>query len=74
MKTFRYHGWTEGKTTMTAGELRTKLLEYPYDMPVFALWEGVYAPIQPSELRVERHDKCVAEDACDVLEIDVNSY
>lgn len=34
------------KNTMTVRQLRKKLSEYPADMPVLALWEGVHAPFK----------------------------
>lgn len=74
MKTFRYLGSTGTKTTMTVKELQDKLAEYPDDMPVLATWEGVYAPITADSFTTAPYTRCLAEDACPVLEIDVDNY
>ena len=41
-----------GKETMTIGELREKLTEFPPDMPVFATWETVLAPFKQDAFEI----------------------
>ena len=48
MKTFRYPGGHVAGQTMTVGELKKKLEEYPEEMPIFAEWESCRAYIEPS--------------------------
>lgn len=59
---------------MTVDELRASLAEYPGDMPVFAAWEGVYAPIKQVKFNVEKFTHCLSEDSSDALVIDVEDY
>ena len=57
------------KTTMTVAELREKLNEYPQDMPVFATWEGVLAPITSEHFATVKPMNDLER-----LEIDVEDY
>ena len=59
---------------MTVAELKKKLKRYPKDMPVFAVWEGCHAYINPEEFKVEPVSKGNADDVCDCLVINVNEH
>lgn len=68
MRKFRYSDKSDkGCSTMTRKEIVAKLMEYPEDMPVFATWEGVNAPldIQCFEKRIVH--KGNQADACECL-------
>jgi hypothetical protein len=74
MKTFRHPlGHVRGKT-MTVGELREKLCNYPPDMPVLGQWEGTWNNIRPDGFEVLPEDECHPDDRCDVLIIDVEDH
>lgn len=64
MKTF-----DDGHETMTVGELRAKLSEYPDDMPVLTAWEGQSVSVRNFEVRLFG-----ATDRCDTLFIDADNY
>lgn len=49
----KYDNGYEKNPTMTVGELKAKLDQFPDHYPVFATWEGVMAPIQPQNIGVE---------------------
>ncbi len=53
MKSFRYPSGHHCGDTMTVGELRALLAEYPDDMPALVTWEGVYRFIQPDGFEVK---------------------
>jgi len=74
MKTFRYPAGHIAGQTMTVGELKKKLEEYPDEMPVFAEWESCRAYIEPSNFAVNVVSKGHREDECNGLVIDVNFY
>jgi len=57
-------------TTMTIAELRSKLADYPDDMPVLFEWEGQRLPA--CFFSVEVYPAPDHPDACDCLVIDVN--
>lgn len=71
MKTFHYKLGHKAFHTMTVGELRAKLSEYPDDMPVLATWEGQRMPIEQHFWIEEFHTGAEA-DRCDCLVIDVD--
>jgi len=56
------------KETMTVKELQDYLRGFSLDLPVFATWEGVYAPILSKNCDLEILDEE------DVLVIDVENY
>lgn len=60
--------------TMTVSELRSKLSEYPDDMPVFGTWEGVSGYITPASFGIGKNHKGKKEEECDCLEIYVEDY
>jgi hypothetical protein len=74
MKTFHYANTKGTKTTMTVAELRDALANVPGELPVFATWEGVYAPFRIDNFARLMYDGCIPEDACEILEIDVEDY
>lgn len=74
MKIFRYPAGHKAGQTMTVGELKMRLSEYPDNMPVIAEWEGCHAYIEPEMFEVMSVCKGFKEDQCDGLVIDVNLY
>jgi hypothetical protein len=58
----------DGKLTLTAGELRERLNDYPPDTPVFATWEGVMASFKPENMVLEKYS------LVDCVVIDVENY
>jgi len=54
---------------LTVSELIDLLKQYPKDMPCFATWEGVIAPIQSEYIEVSRH-----WDIGEYLEFDVEAH
>lgn len=74
MKIFRHERGHEAGRTMTVAELKEKLSQYPDDMPVMALWEEVYAYIEPQNFDVEKVSKGNKEDECDCVTIWVEKY
>ena len=74
MKIFHYAKTMQTKTTMTVRELREALMNLPGELPVFATWEGVYAPFLIGNFSRVNYDRCIPEDACEILEIDVDAY
>ena len=74
MKTFRYPMGHFAGETITVSELRDELAKFPPDMPVMAQWEGCHAYIDPSSFGVEKISKGFAEDECDCLVINVDTY
>jgi hypothetical protein len=72
MKTFRYALGHNALTTMTVGELRAKLAQYPDDMPVLGTWEGTSNPFRQDGFNVEHYHCGKIEDECDALMIDVD--
>ena len=74
MKTFRYRLGHIAGQTMTVGELKNALAEYPDDMPVLAEWESCRAYIEKSNFEICVVGKGHHEDECDSLVIDVNFY
>lgn len=76
MKRFRYstHNNFDIGATMTVGELKAKLAEYPDDLPVLATWEGIHTFFDSGSFKVERYGGGAIhpEDACDCLVIDVD--
>lgn len=71
MKAFRYEKGHIEAVTMTVSELREKLNEFPQDMPVFGVWEGVCGEIRQDGFKVERYGSH-HEDACECLMVDVD--
>ena len=59
------------KKTMTVSELINCLNKFPQDMPVFAEWEGVFAPIR--EENIEINDP-MPHEKIDALIIYVEDY
>lgn len=74
MKTFRHEKGNIAGTTMTVGELRKYLEQFPDDLPVMATWESVAAYICPGNFEIDHLSKGHPDDACDCLFIDVNMY
>jgi hypothetical protein len=72
MKTYRID--RKVRRTMTVGELKKKLDEYPDEMPVFGEWEGVHGIINPDGFETEWPTWWHEEDQCDCLRIDVEDY
>lgn len=73
MKVFRYAKGHVCYVALTVAELRHLLSEYPDEMPVFAEWEGVRAPLNRDDLRVESVSCGMEEDRRDCLVFDVNT-
>lgn len=72
MKTFSYKAGHAARVTMTVTELIEKLKEYPQDMPVFAEWETTINAVKPEAFEIKSNFHFgKAEEACDVLVIDV---
>ena len=74
MKTFRYPAGHVAGATMTVAELRSRLSDYPDEMPVFGTWETVNGYIRPENFSVETVSKGYVADACSCLLIDVEQY
>lgn len=74
MKKFRFESGHVAGNTLTVGEMKKKLEEYPDDMPVLAEWEGCRAYIDPGMFEIALVGKGCKEDECMGLVIDVNSY
>lgn len=75
MREFRYEKGHTNYRTMTVGELREHLEQYPDDMPVIPTWEGVCVGIKPSDFSVaDNFHGGKEEDSCSVLQIDVDQY
>lgn len=71
MKTFRSERGHIDKVTMTVGELREKLSEYPDEMPILPTWEGIHRGIQKNGFDVIEADYFHKDDNCSALQIDV---
>ena len=74
MKVFRYPRGHDAGKTVTVKELRDFLENYPYDRPVIASWEGVWAYVDTTKCVVEEVTKGHGDDACDCLVFDVNTH
>ena len=73
MKIYKNTLGVEIAKTMTVGELREKLSEYPVNMPVFGGWEGVKGCVTPEDFYVEEFTKHLASDKKECLIIDVEN-
>lgn len=69
MKTYYYEDGREIYSTMTVGELRAKLAEFPEDMPVLATWESVRTPFLADSFQIGG-----APDKSAALIIDVDQW
>lgn len=74
MKVFRNAYGHEAGRTVTVGEMKTALDEYPDDMPIMAEWEGVNAYVDPSEFGMELVSKGMDEDEEVCLVMPVENY
>lgn len=60
--------------TMTCAELREKLQEYPDDMPAFATWEMVLAPIHPDNFKHKAEGVTIPKHLGKCLIVDVEGH
>ena len=71
MKQFRYPLGHVAATTMTVSELRERLNDFPQDMAVFGLWEGVWGEIRPDDFSVVKYgDGPEGNEDCLVIDVD----
>ncbi len=69
-RTFRNGEVGTWRTTMTVGELRAKLAEYPDDMGVMAEWEGTYNGILSKHFEVRPMNDTIETDATLFIDVD----
>jgi hypothetical protein len=67
VKHFRYKLGHEAGATMTVGELKKALDDYPDEMPVILDWEGVNAFVNSSDWRTGLVHKGEQGDECECL-------
>lgn len=69
MKTFRYPLGHKDGDTLTVGELKALLAEYPDDMPVLASWEGIHTFMRDVSVETPTHWHDEDNEPCLVFDV-----